>query len=104
MKKFHDYDWQVGGAVWHEGKGLKVAELFRLTGLPKRCSCLIYPLNEGWVRKTVSYGGDASTRYYWYRDQQKALDAGIAWAHRKDREVAAANARGEPWAAKVMRV
>jgi hypothetical protein len=93
-RKFHDYTHRVGGSMKVHREWIEVNESHSLTGLPEGSLCRIFqPVGEThWVRKTRNHGRGGSTRYTRHSTLQEALDAGQAWAWRKD-EAAAHEAR-----------
>lgn len=96
--KFHDYSFRAGGQIKHGREWVQVTEVHSLTGLPEGSMCRIYqqPGKTGWMRKTRNHGRGGSMRYQWHNTLQEALDAGLAWARRKDEE-RARDAREAAW-------
>ena len=85
--KFHDYDLLFHSTQRISGRAVRPSYLHRLTGLPKGSSCVVFQDDDGsWCRKTINEGRKGSIRYEYFTTEQAALDAGVAWARRKDRE------------------
>lgn len=88
-RKFHDYSMFVNELVREGATARRYPEVYRLTHLLPGSQCVVYgPVEGRWLRKTKNRGASGSIRYEAYTTLQAALDAGQAWAWRKDREAA----------------